>query len=440
MTAMDEVEPVPNPPAAALDDPPVAPRGRLVALLHRRATWVLADQGVVSAGNFVLGVLLARNLNQIEYGAFIVLFETIVYLNSLQAALVIYPLTIKGATGDRAELGRLATAAMILTLGLLPLLGGATIASVGALRDWGIAITAVAALLLWQLQETLRRGLMSDLRFADAVAGDAVSYLGQAALIFLLAWAHALNLNRAFLVMAVTSAAGIVIQALQIGLKPIRFWQLKLVARDFWRLGRWTMLTNGSGLITGIGYQWTLLFFWGRPANALFGAIAQFLKLANPIVSSMSGLITPAVARADANDGHKAAARVALRYIALGAAMLTPFFIFLLIFATPLLKFLSKGGADYYQHANLLRLFVANYVMVFVLTMVGAWLMGLRRSRYNFYAQVFNIVVTLLIGLPITAFWGVRGLILGALSSCVANAMVSIYFIHRVTHTEQHSE
>jgi hypothetical protein len=113
---------------------------KVSTLMQRRATWVLIDQGLVSMGNFLMLGMLQRTLVPAEMGAYQVLFETILYLNGLQNALVIYPLLVKGAVGDRVNLGRLATASIILTLALLPVLGGATVASVGALHDWHIAI------------------------------------------------------------------------------------------------------------------------------------------------------------------------------------------------------------------------------------------------------------------------------------------------------------
>src|SRR6185369_14465489 len=145
MTLADETNPIP-PPAIAQVAPDVlsyeTPQtsslmGKLLSLRHRKAAWVLLDQGIVSLGNFLMLGVLQRTLVVKEMGAYQVLFETILYLNGIQNALVIYPLLVKGATGGRVNLGRLATASIILTLGLLPFLGGATVLSVGALQDWG---------------------------------------------------------------------------------------------------------------------------------------------------------------------------------------------------------------------------------------------------------------------------------------------------------------
>jgi O-antigen/teichoic acid export membrane protein len=155
-------------------------------------------------------------------------------------------------------------------------------------------------------------------------------------------------------------------------------------------------------------------------------------KLANPIISSMSGLIMPAVARTVASDGMKAGTRTALKYIALGAILLLPYFAAMVAFPRLLLIIFCKRDSPYIGYTLELRMFVANYSIVFVATMVGAWLAALGRARFNFYAQAINVVGTLAVGLPLTAKFGVRGLIVGGMISTSICLLVSLHLLHKV--------
>src|SRR5271170_6186042 len=84
---------------------PVAPAGRRLPpfspLLRTREAhqrfWAFIDQGVVSLGNFMATVMLARALKPGEFGIFALLFGSILFLNTVHAALVTYPLSIFGA-------------------------------------------------------------------------------------------------------------------------------------------------------------------------------------------------------------------------------------------------------------------------------------------------------------------------------------------------------
>jgi O-antigen/teichoic acid export membrane protein len=425
-----------SPSELAYESVPPPRGGRIGALLRRRATWVLIDQGVASAGNFLTANALGRYLSPSEFGVYGLLFETMLYLNSLQAALVIYPLLVRGATGDSVNLGRLATAAIIFTCALLPILGGATFGSVAAVHSGHIAIAAIGAIFLWQLQETMRRGLIADLRYADAVWGDAISYLGQAGIIFLLGRTGLLSLNLAFLVMAVTSAGAIAVQGMQIGLKRIRPSELRDIARDFWKLGRWTLLTNAGTVITGLGYFWLLKWTHGLAEVGVYYSIVQLFKLANPIMISMSGLIVPAVARAASQGGPKSATRMALRYCAFGIVLLLPYFLLLMIFPAKMLQLAWGSHSPYISQANLLRAFIVNYCMSYLNTLSSAWLLGLGRARWNFYSQAVNIVATVLIGLPLTAMYGAAGLIGGGMICAAATASTSAYLLRKAVRSD----
>jgi O-antigen/teichoic acid export membrane protein len=283
----------------------------------------------------------------------------------------------------------------------------------------------------------MRRGLTADLRFTDVVWGDGLSYLCQAGLIFLFAHYEILNLNRAYIIMAATSAAGALLQAYQLRLRPVSLARFKTIVMDFWVLGRWMLLSNASGAISVLGYNWSLLYWWGTGFNAIFGAIGYAFKLANPIMNSMSNLITPAVARAAATGGMKAATRIALRYSALGAAMLLPFYSALLIFATPILQFLSKGDKPYADYAYLLRLFVANSVAVYFNAAIGSWLQGLGRARYNFYCQIASMATTVLISFPLIKLYHVNGLVVGGLISVMSSTVLALYFIIKTAYLEK---
>src|ERR1700733_1293690 len=79
------------PPELPLGPPSGAPSGpgwraRLLSESKLRLFWTLADQAVVSVGNFLTSNMLARHLPQEQYGAFGTLFETLLFLNGLQAA------------------------------------------------------------------------------------------------------------------------------------------------------------------------------------------------------------------------------------------------------------------------------------------------------------------------------------------------------------------
>src|SRR5438105_3716105 len=118
--------------------------------------WALVDQGVVSLGTFLTSLLVARTLPPTDYGAYVLIFGTVIFLNTLQGSIIGFPFSIKGASADQQGLGRLTGSAMLLTVGSALISGPVVFGAALIVRGAEIAPWAVAALVLWQCQDLLR--------------------------------------------------------------------------------------------------------------------------------------------------------------------------------------------------------------------------------------------------------------------------------------------
>ncbi|MGH7179467.1 MAG: lipopolysaccharide biosynthesis protein [Tepidisphaeraceae bacterium] len=395
-----------------------------------RSAWVLCDQFVVSLGNFLTVNLLARFLSIEHYGAFVLLLETIFFLNGLQAALVIFPMTVRGAAGESGMVGRLASAGTVFTMILAPVLfvgmiiAGAQVGSV-AFGLWGCL-----AVVLWQMQETTRRALMADLRFRDVVVGDAISYIGQAALVALLIATHTLSVPTALLSMAITRGLAAFVQSLQVGIRRVCRVELLATAKDFWSLGGWSLLSALAVFVSANAYTWTLQFAWGLSVVAVWGAIVSMMKLVNPLMSSIGSLIVPAAARARTRSGPHEAWRITWRYSMAGFIALIPVFAILALAPHFCLRVLYGSNSPYLSADTELRVFTLNYILLYWNTIFQAVLGALEKVRGLLAAQLINAGATLLVGLPLTVKFGVIGLIIGGLFATVAMTVVHLYLLY----------
>src|SRR5688500_7416295 len=147
------------------------------------SAWALVDQATLSLGNFLTNLVLLRFLAPAAFGTYALLFGTLMFAGSLHAALVVYPLSIGtiprgGRSAGSFSRGVTAGGALALTGVLWLPLSACLVAAAALLGRIDLAPWAVGALLLWLVQETLRRALLADLRHRAAMIGDAVSYLG----------------------------------------------------------------------------------------------------------------------------------------------------------------------------------------------------------------------------------------------------------------------
>jgi O-antigen/teichoic acid export membrane protein len=378
--------------------------------------WAIADQGIVSLGNFLTTIILARTVSPHEYGVWTVTFGLILFLNVLPASLVTYPLMVRLASHNEDSEGELIVAALVLTtiLALPQMLILFCIASLiggGALALW-----ACFGLLLWQLQETTRRVLMARMAFRAALFTDAISYLGQAGLFGLMAHSGRLSTQIGFAVIGLTCGLAALAQLLLIrtqlqvrvtGAIKIRDWM-----STFWNTGRWVL---GANLLTNLSLHtapWALFLLRGPAEAAGFQAVSNLLGVSHPIVLSLGNVVVPAAARARVAAGLLAARRVALRHGTQAGLMLLPFVVTLLIFPRQLLGLFYSSTSPYAALEGPLRLLTIVYVLRYFSITLTFLLNALEKNRVQF---VFELCGSLLLGglvVPLVVWFGLSGAIL----------------------------
>jgi O-antigen/teichoic acid export membrane protein len=418
--------------------PPASRLGGLLAAIARRGGWAITDQAVASIGNFGRDALLAHYLGRSDYGTYGMMMQALLFLSSLQAALVIYPVQVRGATEDEAHLPRFITASALLTLALsLPLLIAMGISSIYAAYGTLLAPAATSAammgfLLVFQFQELSRRTLMARLRFGAAVPGDAVAYLGQLGLLVAmghLGWLGGpYGVARGLAAISVLTVIAALMQAWLVGFAPVALADFRNAARDFWQLGKWVAAANFTMLFTDIGYNWLLGKVHAPDIAGEYRVITYLNKLANPVVMTLGGIIVPVVARTKAGSSMQFAKRVGLKYAAVGFVAIAGYMLLLLLFPRLVLGIFF----DKYLHvANGVRIFALTGLVGYAATMAIAILNGLGRPQVQFWTQVANTAATLVVGLPLTIAFGLYGALWGGLFATVVLTAVAVILFAR---------
>src|SRR5580698_11588362 len=68
-----------------------------------REAWALADQAIVSASNFLNNVMLARFMGLREFGIFVLAWMSVMFVNSLQTALIVSPMMSIGPKQEEKD-------------------------------------------------------------------------------------------------------------------------------------------------------------------------------------------------------------------------------------------------------------------------------------------------------------------------------------------------
>lgn len=395
--------------------------------------WAIADQGVVSLGNFLTTIILARAVSPEAYGVWSVIFGLILFLNVLHASLITYPLSVRSASLDSVGMNRLIIGAFALTVFLaLPqalILFGVSYSIAGA----GLAGWSILALLFWQLQETTRRALMARLAFRSALFTDAISYLGQAGLIWLMARNARLSPEIGFAIIALTCGIAAVAQIISLRLRfdggVLRLWEL---ATTFWKSGSWML---GSNLITNFSIQavpWALFLFRGPAEAAGFQAISNLLGVSHPIMLSLGNVIVPAAARVHLKEGFQAARRLALRHAAHGGLLLLPYAIALLIFPRQLLTIFYGANSPYLKLESALRFLTVFYILHYLSLTLKFLLNAVEKNRPQFVAELSGSLLLAALVIPLVLWFGLPGAILVTGIWLAARLTGNVFIMRRI--------
>jgi O-antigen/teichoic acid export membrane protein len=394
-----------------------------------RATglWAIADQSLVSAGNFVVAVAVARAVPPSELGAFGVLLGVIMASGAVHASVVGLPLLVL-AGRRQAEQQDAMSAALALTGLSLAVYAPAMVAAALLVNRPGLLLPALFALAAVHLQDTLRRALMGRLQFRRAIWGDAVSYLGQAGVVVALAGAGRVSVAGAFLAMGGSSLAGAVVQWRQLRPRMRKIGFAGPTLTGFWRLGKALAFVNGIGAVTLYSLPWLLGALRDVRAVGSLQALLTVVALANPLMMAVNSLVTAKVAHVHGEDDlsrRSLQLAIARRYgFALGAPVAV-FAVFLLAAPEQALRVFFGTDSPYGALTGELRLLVGFTVALYAYFVLAGVLAARADIRSMLRAQLAAAAALALAGIPLILVAGLAGALLAALLSSLARTLVA---------------
>jgi O-antigen/teichoic acid export membrane protein len=416
-----------------MDNPQYPLKVDLKNLFFGHTPLVLADQAMVSGVNFLVGILLARLLGVAGYGRFVLAFSAVLFLNSIQMALILSPMMVIGAKKDQNEKAAYFGAVFMQQIcfvffSILLILGGGFIL-VQLVPKWQVGnllLPLAAAAVGFQTQEFFRRYCFTQIQARAAIMIDGIYYGGQILILALIASYG--KLTPVVALWGIAGAASIAILAGLVGIRGKLAFDVpvfKNTVKQHWDFGKWL---GGSAVLQWFSGQ---LFIYVSAA-CLSAAAAGAIKAAQNIVGithilflGMENFVPIKASRIYHINGNKALKQY-LKKVALwgGAATGT---ICLIAAIAPRLWMELLYGASYIEYAYIVWWYAGIYMLIFFSRPLTAGLKAIEHTRPTFTAYIVSSLFSVATAVTLVRLYNIEGALFGIL--CTQMIMFSIFLI-----------
>lgn len=374
---------------------------------------------MVSGGNFIMNLLLARQLSQDDYGEFALLLSAIFVLRAVDYSFISYPFSVRLSTTTAGERPRLLASTALLAVALSLVLVVAMALATMLLEEDNILLPACLCFLCWQAQETSRRFLLGDFRHREAVPGDGLAFFGQGLLMAVLGWMDSLTLATALYAMSATFVLGALVHVSKLRFAMPDFSELRGLVVEYFSLGRWSFVSYELVLVRAQLFAWTLAATAGPAATASLQAGLNIANTMNPINFGIGNAIPQVAAHAHRTGGVIGAWRAAQGYILFGLVPIVLIGAAIAILPEHLLQIAYGPSSPYLTAAFGLQLLAFAGVLDYVAEMISKTLLGVQAGRLAFVVNVvaFGVAAVLAFGLVGT---------LGVFGACLAMLLANL--------------
>ena len=399
----------------------------------------LLDFGLYSGSNFLLGILLARWMVPEQYGAYALAFSIFILITFLYQALVLEPLSVFSGTTYSKNLRGYIKSNVWLHWGVSAVICVLMAATAIAAKFWwhspvsALAFAGMTAATPFILIHALgRRSFYLKLSPGPSAFGSSFYcflVVSGSFLVYKLGWLSAFS---AFLVMGFAALVGGVVMFFQLNskLEPATAqMHLHETWKKHWHYGKWALGTCIVGWIPTYVYIPLVSKFSGLAVTAELRAL---MNLGGPVLqtyAALSMLFLPYAARVQGESGRQRSTTLTRKLTALFVAGAIAYWMVLIPLRRPLFNLLYAG--KYTDASSLLPLFAAETVIWSAALGPAIMLRAMEYPRSLFFANGAASVVAIVVGVPATRYFGLRGVVWSMVLAQVLYVAVAFVLLER---------
>ena len=397
---------------------------------------VVADQVVVSGGNFLLGLVLIKTLGLREYGLFAMLWLVVLLALSLHQSFITKPLMTLAIQEFSDALTNYFNKLWLWQikyglLGMLPITGIAFICHFWGYHDEWIAYAPIIALIsvVYLLQDFLKKVYFLQKEYTRPLLMDLICYAGLFTGLFLLESIGRSNLgNTLFLLLAVYTISVIM------GCKPFfkkdtqtRKLSTTIILKKHYHFSNWLLGTSILQWLSGNVYLITAASILGTTAVGALRMAQNIVGLCHLLFLAMENIVPSEAAQHFSLQGQKKLLQY-LKSISLKMGALTLLLLAGLSLIAPLLIQWFYG-----EHFKAYSYVVWGYSLLYVFVFLGFpiryFFRTLQFTKPIFIAYSVSTLFSLSAAFYLVNAYGISGVIIGLILSQIVSLLVYVYYL-----------
>ena len=398
--------------------------------------FVLADQAIVSGGNFMLGLVLIRLLGLEQYGLFAMLWMGVLFVLSLQQAFITKPLMTLAIGKDKGEQHNYFHALWNIQI----LFGGTLVIILGGLAficldynwtpNWLTYVPSITSIaFFYLLQDFIKKTFFIQKDYIKPLIIDALNYT----LIFLGLFYFHLTESTSLWNTLIVIGTGYLFSTL-IYSKRL-FFKDKSVAAPFfgdllkkhYHFSNWLLGTSILQWFSGNFFLIAAASTLGTTAVGAVRMAQNIVGLCHILFLAMENIVPAEAAQLFLQKNSQALAQYLLK-IGLKIGTIVLFILSTMTIAAPYLIHWVYG-ASFVSYSYVVWGYCLLYIFVFIGYPVRYFFRTIQFTKPIFVANCFCTLFSLVIAFPMVNTWGITGLLIGLIVSQIVTLVVYAYFL-----------
>ena len=390
---------------------------------HSQINIVLFDQALISASNFVTGILLARGLGLAGFGEYSLAWLVVLFVQRTQHAAINAPMMSIGPkqndTDKSAYYGGIFFQQAIFATSSATLTWVCIQTADFLMPDLGLsrlALPLAAAVFTTQNQDLIRRFYFTEGKPLAGLASDTIRFSGQvAAIIWILFFSDSeKGIVDVLWIMAATSLAGSLIV---LRVRPGLQWTASSARQAFNRNWRFSIWLIPSSMLQWLSRNLFVIVAGGLLGTAAIGALKaaqNLMGLTHILFQGLENIVPVRAAQHFHTGGRHSLNRYLAKVASLGAVAVTVVVLFFAI--DPDFWFRLLYGDEFVEYSFLVRWYAALHIIVYFELPLRFGLMAMERTAPVFKAHLFATAFSVSSAYYLISSLGLQGAMIGMIA------------------------